>query len=47
MWKKLVAVLTIIIVFSFAVSMKVDNGLIAGEKDLIDWHSYDGTELNS
>ncbi len=45
MWKKLVATLAITMVLSFAVSMKVDNRLIAGEDDSIDWHNYEGAEL--
>lgn len=47
MWKRVVAILTIIMILSFATSMKVDKKLTAGEDDLIDWHSDDGVELNS
>ena len=46
MWKKLVATLAIIMILSFATSMKVNQGLIASEDDLIEWNSSDGMGLS-
>ena len=47
MWKKLVAALTIIMILSFTVSMKVDRILIAAEDDAIEWHKIELDTLKS